>query len=472
MALVELLGPILESGSGDRQTAEALEGKQAVALYFSAHWCPPCRGFTPKLAEFYKADLQAKGLEVVFVSSDRDEGQFKEYFAEMPWLSLPYSDREKKEALSKKYKVNGIPALIVLDANGVLITNDGRTAVMQDPVGENFPWVPRSVSDVLMELQSAKFLKHDSPVVSFQDLRNGKKALALYFSAHWCGPCRGFTPTLAASYNALSANGLEVIFVSWDRTAKDFKSYWSEQPWLALDYEDRKLSALLKDTLKVDGIPSLIILDPSDLSVITDAGRAAYSADPEGLQLPWRPKAVQDLAQGPGKINDAPMVVAFCESCSAAEQSTIEETLTPLAERYLAESQAGEDAAFYFMLARKNIPLAWQIRQMLGLPSKPAHEHPLKLAEGANWGCDGCRKGGSGERWRCTEGCDFDFCSSCHQAATDAEPVGLPPRLGLIDIPDSTSYYLAPEDFTITTASVEKFLDDFKKGRLEKRSLS
>ena len=25
-----------------------------VGVYFSAHWCPPCRGFTPVLANHYK----------------------------------------------------------------------------------------------------------------------------------------------------------------------------------------------------------------------------------------------------------------------------------------------------------------------------------------------------------------------------------------------------------------------------------
>ena len=84
--------------------------------YFSAHWCPPCRGFTPKLAEWYKKDpahvlhaataptcifhwcsvcqdLQGKGLEIVFVSADRSEEEFKEYFAEMPWLALDFSQK-------------------------------------------------------------------------------------------------------------------------------------------------------------------------------------------------------------------------------------------------------------------------------------------------------------------------------------------------------------------------------------------
>merc|ERR1712072_275228 len=30
-----------------------------LLLYFSAHWCPPCRGFTPKLVEFF-SELEKK----------------------------------------------------------------------------------------------------------------------------------------------------------------------------------------------------------------------------------------------------------------------------------------------------------------------------------------------------------------------------------------------------------------------------
>ena len=35
------------------QADAVLEDKKVVAFYFSAHWCPPCRMFTPILAEFY-----------------------------------------------------------------------------------------------------------------------------------------------------------------------------------------------------------------------------------------------------------------------------------------------------------------------------------------------------------------------------------------------------------------------------------
>ena len=76
-----------------------------VGLYFSAHWCPPCRGFTPKLADVYK-ELNGleKSFEIVFLSSDKSEDAFKEYFNEMPWLALPFTKRDLKTKLADKYE--------------------------------------------------------------------------------------------------------------------------------------------------------------------------------------------------------------------------------------------------------------------------------------------------------------------------------------------------------------------------------
>jgi nucleoredoxin len=90
-----------------------------TALYFSAHWCPPCRMFTPKLVEWYN-DFKAKhpDFELVFVSSDQDETAMKEYIDgdKMPW---PYVKFDKtKEEIFRKYSSDGIPYLVLIGENG------------------------------------------------------------------------------------------------------------------------------------------------------------------------------------------------------------------------------------------------------------------------------------------------------------------------------------------------------------------
>merc|ERR1712100_287490 len=195
------------------------------ALYFSAHWCPPCRGFTPQLAQWYSTSLKAKGLEVVFVSSDRDEQSFKDYFGEMPWLALPFSDRERKAALSKKFKVNGIPTIVILDAEGKVITKDGRSALSSDPTGEEFPWKPKTFQEIM---GGAKLLGEGGKEANAEALQG--KTLALYFSAHWCPPCKAFTPKLAETYKKLKQRAqdggrkddFEFVFVSSDRDQSAF----------------------------------------------------------------------------------------------------------------------------------------------------------------------------------------------------------------------------------------------------------
>lgn len=94
-----LLGSQLLKGDDTVETTKRVGGEgKVLGLYFSAHWCPPCRGFTPKLAEFYNNFRASNGdkLEIVFVSSDRSEKDFKDYFKEMPWLALSFAERERK----------------------------------------------------------------------------------------------------------------------------------------------------------------------------------------------------------------------------------------------------------------------------------------------------------------------------------------------------------------------------------------
>jgi len=121
------------------QLKDRLDGA-IVGLYFSAHWCPPCRGFTPTLVKFY-SNLRAKGqkFEIIFVSSDSDQDSFKEYYNSMPWLAFPLGD-VRKDKLAAKYSVGGIPALVLLGPDGETITTQGRSFVLKDPKGDDFPW--------------------------------------------------------------------------------------------------------------------------------------------------------------------------------------------------------------------------------------------------------------------------------------------------------------------------------------------
>ena len=180
-----MFGDVLVGRDGtEHDTKTALAGK-TVGIYFSAHWCPPCRQFTPSFARAYErlTGEMGKDFEVVFVSSDRDEAAFDEYRGEMPWLALPFSARDVKAKLSATFKVNGIPALVVLDETGATVTTDGRRAALDV---EKFPWTPPTVAEVLGDA----FARNDAEktAVTLSDITKGKPYVGLYFSARWSGP--------------------------------------------------------------------------------------------------------------------------------------------------------------------------------------------------------------------------------------------------------------------------------------------
>ena len=137
--LADLLPAELIKADGSKVAAAELAGKPLVGIYFSAHWCPPCRGFTPSLVKF--RDANEKDFEVVFVSSDKDAEAMKGYMSEykMKWLGVPKGAPQER-ALSKKYGVRGIPTLVILKADGTMVTKDGRADVSKDPEGAVAKW--------------------------------------------------------------------------------------------------------------------------------------------------------------------------------------------------------------------------------------------------------------------------------------------------------------------------------------------
>jgi len=145
----EIFGDKLVSKDGEVDTETALSGKEAVGVYFSAHWCPPCRGFTPVFAKKYEEIKAEKNFEVVFVSSDSDEAAGVSYYGEQPWLMLPYADRDRKQKLGEKYNCSGIPHLVILNGeNAEVITENGRAGISGPNHIKDFPYHPKPMYDV------------------------------------------------------------------------------------------------------------------------------------------------------------------------------------------------------------------------------------------------------------------------------------------------------------------------------------
>lgn len=110
---------------------EVLQEKEVIAFYFSAHWCPPCRRFTPVLADFY-AKITEEGLpfEIIFVSSDESADALFDYMNEAhgDWLAVPY-DAPIVQKIKSKFNLEGIPTLVVVKKDGTLISEDATYVV-------------------------------------------------------------------------------------------------------------------------------------------------------------------------------------------------------------------------------------------------------------------------------------------------------------------------------------------------------
>merc|ERR1711988_380805 len=113
------------------------------------------------------------------------------------------------------------------------------------------------------------------------------------------------------------------------------------------------------------GIPSLVTIDADGKTVINKAARGAASLDPNGLEFPWYPKAVNDVNEVTDGLNDEVCVVALLDGADDAVASARKKDIEAVAKKYYAEAKESKtEPPYRFFIETKKGEISSQIRKL------------------------------------------------------------------------------------------------------------
>ncbi|PKQ65150.1 hypothetical protein BZG02_04810 [Labilibaculum filiforme] len=115
----------LNTTEGAPLSLSSFKGK-VVVIDFWASWCGPCRRENPNVVKMYE-ELHPKGVEILGVSLDESEEKWLKAIEDDGLVWNHVSDLKGwGSSAAKLYGVNGIPATVILDQNGVIIAKNLR----------------------------------------------------------------------------------------------------------------------------------------------------------------------------------------------------------------------------------------------------------------------------------------------------------------------------------------------------------
>ena len=105
------------------------------------------------------------------------------------------------------------------------------------------------------------------------------KYVMLEFWASWCGPCRGEIPHLREVYKEYKDKGFEIVSISIDRKAEDWKKAMKEEKmvWTQLN-DPGEFNGPVTQVYNIQGVPTCIILDKEGHIFKTDMRGAQLDA--------------------------------------------------------------------------------------------------------------------------------------------------------------------------------------------------
>jgi nucleoredoxin len=240
-----------------------------------------------------KADHE--DFEIVFISSDRNQEAFDGYYAEMPWVALPYSLRDAKSELSDKFEVQGIPTLTLLDKNGEVLHKNGRSQVAEYGA-KAFPFSEARVEALKAEQeQQKKVLEEKLAADGLLKTLFGDKAPALkenptevlvVFQADGSpGTSVHVLPRLRKAYAELNKEAVRMTCVVIGHD--DFKDP-IEDNWTLVSGDAVDAAALerINTLLGKDGAPMISVFS-ADGKKLLGGNRTMFFYNTQAAGFPW-----------------------------------------------------------------------------------------------------------------------------------------------------------------------------------------
>uniref|UniRef100_J3LPM3 protein-disulfide reductase n=2 Tax=Oryza brachyantha TaxID=4533 RepID=J3LPM3_ORYBR len=211
--------------------------------------------------------------------------EFSAYFAKMPWLAVPFSDSKALADLNERFKVMGIPHLVILDAEfGEVYTEDG-VELVSEYGAEAYPFTAERINELKEQEKAAKenqtihsvlgtptrdyLISNGGDKVPISELEG--KYVGLCFVVDGYGPVVQFTSLLAKIYEKLREVGekFEVVAVSVDGDEESFSESFAAMPWLAIPHGDKVCEKLAR-YFELRGLPTLVLIGPDGKTLNND----------------------------------------------------------------------------------------------------------------------------------------------------------------------------------------------------------
>lgn len=126
---------------GKEITLSKIKGKVTIIDFWAA-WCGPCRKENPNVVKVYEK-YHEKGLEIIGVSLD---GNSRQKAPKQSWLEAIEKDNLTWHQVSnlnyfngpvaKKYNIQAIPAMFILDSDGKIIAKNVRGLALEQKISE------------------------------------------------------------------------------------------------------------------------------------------------------------------------------------------------------------------------------------------------------------------------------------------------------------------------------------------------